>query len=106
MTKEQRIVIAVAAALLIAVYLFPPYLEPKFDKDGKIYGTYTKWEFNQALQDGFRKTDKGEIVAHGVKFGYVPMITYSSRDDLQLVEIFGILVLAGVALLIVKKKRV
>jgi hypothetical protein len=104
MTKEQRIVIAVAAALIIGVYLFPPYWEAKIDKNGKLYGKYTKWEFNQALRDGFRKTDKGEIFAHGAKFAYIPMVTYSSRDDLQLLEIFGVLVMAGVAFWITRKK--
>jgi hypothetical protein len=104
MTKAQKVILPVAAALIIAAFLFPPYWDAKIGKDGELYAKYTKWEFNRNLRDLFRKTEKGEITAGGIKFGLVPMIQYLRRDELLLLEIFGVLVLAWVALLITKKK--
>lgn len=107
MTKVQKTIILAAASLIIIAFLFPPYWDAKIGEDGELYGKHTKWEFNQSLRDTLTldRTEMRKTKDGGIQFGYVPIFEYPVRDDLLLLEIFCILVLAGAASLVAKKKR-
>jgi hypothetical protein len=93
-TKAQMVIIMTAVLLILMAGLFPPYWEAKIDEEGRLYGKYTKWEFNQNLRD---------LIESVIENRSPEMISYMRRDSLLVIEIFGILALAGGALLITKK---
>ncbi|MBE3145310.1 MAG: hypothetical protein IMZ61_15535 [Planctomycetes bacterium] len=93
-TRAQMIIVMTAVILILMAGLFPPYWEAKIDEEGRLYGKYTKWEFNQNLRD---------LIESVIEKRSPEMISYMRRDSLLLIEFFGILALAGGALLIIKK---
>lgn len=85
MTKTQKIIILAAAVLIIVAILFPPY--------------YSYWEDRgwQSLSSGYISIFK---LVKGSP-GFYPII----QLDIYASEIFGTLILAGVAFLVTKKGK-
>jgi hypothetical protein len=94
-TKTQMVIVITAVILILMAGLFPPYWAAKIDGEGHLYGKYTKWEFNKTTRD---------LIGSEIENRPGEMISYLRRDSLLSIEIFGILVLAGAAVLITKNK--
>jgi hypothetical protein len=95
MAKTQKIIVLAAAVLIIVAILFPPYWDYIIDRQGHIMGARTKWEFNRQLASIINDISSGNWM-----FAWYE---YRVRRGLFTIEILGILVLAGAALLITKR---
>jgi len=96
MTKIQKIIVLVAAVLIVAAVLFPPYWDYVIDNQGHITNVTTKWEFSRDLEGIIKDVSSGNWMFAVYEF---PL-----RRGLWALEIFAILLLAGAALLITGKK--
>ena len=104
MTKTQKIIVLAAAVLIIIAFLFPPYRECPFNEKGEWIGKcYIKWAFNKNIQDIIR-SETSLTSSGGIRFSIME-VEYPLMQRLLYLEIFGILVLAGGALLITKNRR-
>jgi cytochrome c oxidase subunit IV len=106
MTKAQRIIVLVAAVLIIATFFIPFYWEGQFGNDHKLIRTYLKWGLDPLLREYFRSSE-GVTVKSGnvgiVKFGTVEMDGYTRRKDIQLLEIAIIFIIAAAGLILAKR---
>ena len=103
MTKAQKIIVMAAAGLIVIAFLFPPYKDCPFNEKGEWIGKcYIKWEFNRTLRDMIDDIKQTSFKSSGMTFGIME-INYPLMRRLLFLEIFGVVVLAGAALLITKK---
>lgn len=89
--KSRKIIVVAALFMLFLAGLFPPYQQAEVDEKGELTGWHIKWAFNKNLRD-----------LMDPEYSFV-ISEYATVRQIQLIEIFGILVLAGAALLITKK---
>ena len=94
--RSQKIIVIAAAFFILVAALFPPYWEANIDAGGNLIGKHTKWEFNKNTR---------ELIESVIEDRPVEMISFMRRDSLLLIEILGILALAGAALLVTKKAK-
>jgi hypothetical protein len=98
MTKAQKIIVLVAAVLMIVAVLYPPYylfIHSTDDNITRIVDTGWEWII-----------DVSKIDSKSYAKPYYTVSFYSKiRFDILGLEIFGILVLAGAALLITNKAK-
>jgi hypothetical protein len=103
-TNAQTFIVITALLLVLISGLFPPYYVPEYNEAGKIVCWHVEWEFNKDLHDllkghGVSETPDGILMhLHFIEANYMYAI------ETQRLEIFGILVLAGVGILITKKR--
>lgn len=97
MTKAQKIIVLAAAVLIIAAVLFPPYWDYIIDKQGHITGARTKWAFSRQLTGIMDDISSGNWMFTWYE---IPV-----RREVFTIEISGILVLAGAACLVTKRRR-
>jgi hypothetical protein len=90
MTKAQKIVVLAAAGLILIAFLFPPYKEGEVDEKGELTGWHVKWAFNKNMRDLINPPYE--------------IWEYATAPEIQCIEVFGIIVLAGAAFLIMNKK--
>jgi len=91
MTKTQKIIILAAAVLIIATLFFPFYWEGQFGDNDKLFRAYLKWGFDPSLRDAFDDSVVG-------------IWEYEKRQDIMLLEIVIILVVAAAGFQIARKK--
>jgi len=97
MTKAQKIIVLAAAGLIVIIWLFPPYWNGITDANGKLTGTYLKWEFNKHLRDLIIY-----IGPDGSKS--LEIWEYTEAEDIQFIECLIVLIIAGTAGFVVKAK--
>jgi len=100
MTKAQKIIVVAATLLIIIAWLFPPYWEVDVDKDGKFTGKFV-WKFDQSLRDIIKGPEETKDSDGRT---WIWHWSYPKAGGLLLLEISGILILAGAGLLITKKR--
>ena len=88
MTQTRKIIVASAVFLVLLAGLFPPYWVGKVDEEGRLVGKMTRWEFNRQFKD---------LLESVIEKRPLEMITDMRRDDLIIIEISMILILAGAA---------
>jgi hypothetical protein len=103
MTKTQKIIVMVAAVLIFLAVVYPPYNRIRKTTRGDTVNTqiiYLAWgfAFSKTFQpkSGLSEYSDGSL---GNRNDYSKI-----RFDILSLEIFGILVLAGAAYLITKKR--
>ena len=101
LNKTQKKIVVVASILIIIAWFFPPYWEVDVDKDGKFTGKFV-WKIDQDLRDIIKGQEESED-PDGRTWSW--HWYYPKARGLWLLEIFGILSLAGVALLITKNAK-
>jgi len=100
MIKSQKVIVIAAIFLIIIASLFPPYKEPELNDRGELTGWHVKWEFNKNLRDLINPP----IYESPDGWKSIEMWEYIDFTALKYLEILGIVVLAGVAFLINKKR--
>jgi len=100
LNEIQKKIVVVASILIIIAWFFPPYWEVDVDKDGKFTGKFV-WKFDQALRDIIKGSEETKDSDGRT---WIWHVSYPRAGRLQLLEIFGIFVLAGVGLVITKKR--
>jgi hypothetical protein len=90
MTKARKVIVLITPILLILAYLFEPVQDIKMNEQGNYVRTL-KWEINQYFLDQFRSND--------LNWDYI------YEEDVQILEIFGIIIFAVAAFWIDRKKR-
>lgn len=90
MTKTRKVIVLITPILLILAYLFWPVQDIKMNEQGNYVRTL-KWEINQYFLDQFRSSD-----LHW---------DYLYEENIQVLEIFGIMIFAVAAFWIDRKKR-
>jgi hypothetical protein len=105
MTKAQKIIVITAGILILIASLFPPYRDCPFNDKGEWIGKcYVKWEFNKDFQDMIRSIKDISFRSSGIEFELMH-IEYPLMRQLLFLEIGGVLILAGAALLIVRNAK-
>jgi hypothetical protein len=100
MTKTQKIIVLVAAVLIVIIWLFPPYWEGEVDSKGKLAGIFLRWDFNRNLRDLLNPPYY--IGPDGWKS--LEIMEYTTAEDLLVIEYLIVLIIAGTAGYIVKAK--
>jgi hypothetical protein len=101
MTKAQKIIVLAAASLIIISILYPPYL-----RIATLVHPSSGQETSSASERGWTWIFKtGGIEREPVTVDDVLVTRNELRFDILSLEIFGILVLAGAALLVTKKGK-
>ena len=101
-TRAQKIIVITAMLFVLIIGFFPPFYVPELNEASKITGWHVRWEFNKDLRDLLKgqeimNTSDGKVwTLYNIEYMY-------AIETLRL-EVFGILVLAGAALLIAKKR--
>ena len=106
LNKAQRKIVIAAAVLIIIAFSFPPYKDCTFNEKGEWIGKcHIEWAFNKSLRDASRDLISGikGLFSSTMTFDSI-YINYPLMRRLLWAEISGILVLAGAALLITKKR--
>lgn len=98
--KSHKNIVVAAVFMLLLAGLFPPYQEAEVDEKGELTGWHIKWAFNKDFQDLI--DPQYYINPDGWKS--LVISEYATARTIQLIEIFGILVLSGAALVITKKR--
>ncbi len=100
MTKTRKVIVLITAILLILAYLFWPAQDIKMNEQGNYVRTL-KWIINQSFLDHFRSNE-----AFLVGFGPGSVISdYGYEENIQVLEILGIIIFAFAAFWIDRKKR-
>jgi len=100
MTKTRKVIVLITAILLILAYLFWPVQDIKVNEQGNYVRTL-KWIINQSFLDQFRSN---EAFLVGIGPGSFTS-DYGYEENIQVLEIFGIIIFAVAAFRIDTKKR-
>jgi hypothetical protein len=100
--RAQTIIVITSMLLVLIAGLFPPYSVLEFNEVGDIVGWHAKWEFSKDLRD-LLKGQETMKTPDGIVMGLYNIDYMYATETLRL-EIFGILVLAGAAIMIAKRR--
>ncbi|HCS49940.1 MAG: hypothetical protein A2W03_02395 [Candidatus Aminicenantes bacterium RBG_16_63_16] len=98
--KSRKIIVVATVFMLLLAGLFPPYKEAEVDEKGELTGWHIKWAFNKDFQDMIDP----QYYVNPDGWKSLVISEYATARQIQLIEIFGILVLAGAALVITRKR--
>lgn len=105
MTKAQKIIIVVAAALVMLSVLFPPYRGHDENDEGEVTEWHIRWELIRELREELTKSQADDSGGEGMFAKIIEIYPGDFEPLIWLLEIFVIAVLAGALLFAVSKKE-